>query len=312
MTPANYKCNTQELYSAARLGWDSCSEQLTEFTNFKAKYTAALIAAQLAAIDNAANLQDDQARSAKAESERISLTQIAETCLANWQKLKRYIADAFPAEQQKPNLEAAGYLYYDKAGNYNWDSIQGLLTSGQTYITANLAALQAGDNMPATFATKFQNDKTAFDTLHQQFLQSEEISQQDTETKTVANNLVYSNLMSMFLDGQEIFKTNEVIKKQFVFDQVLILISGTGTAGVKGTVTISGTSTPIANAKLELVENGKKTTSDLDGKYQILQVAADTYTLKVGAEGYQVKEIENVIIKVGTVITLNISLEPIA
>ena len=310
MTTANYKCNTQELYSAARLGWDSCSEQLTDFTSFKAKYTAPLVTAQLAAIDNAANLQDDQARSAKAESERISLTQIADTCLANWQKLKRYIADAFPAEQQKPNLEAAGYLYYDKAGNYNWDSIQGLLTSGQTYITANLAALQAGDNMPAAFATTFQTDKTAFDTLHQQFLQSEETSQQDTETKTVANNLVFSNLMSMFLDGQEIFKTNDVIKKQFIFDQVLILISGTGTAGVKGTVTISGTSIPIENAKLEITENGKKALTDFDGKYQILQVAAATYTLNVGAEGYKVKEIKNVIIKTGTVITLNISLEP--
>jgi hypothetical protein len=66
MTTANYNCNTQELYSAARLGWDSCSEQLTDFTAFKAKYTAAFITAQLAEIDTAANLPDDQARAAKA------------------------------------------------------------------------------------------------------------------------------------------------------------------------------------------------------------------------------------------------------
>lgn len=308
MTTANYNCNTQELYSAARLGWDSCSEQLTDFASFKAKYTAALITAKLAEIDNAANLPDDQARAAKAESERISLTQIADTCLANWQKLKRYIADAFSPEQQKPNLEAAGYQYYEKAGNYNWDSLQGLLTSGQTYITANLAALQANQNMPAAFATSFQTDKTEFDTLHQQFLQSEELSQQGTETKIVANNLVYSNLISMFLDGQEIYKTNEVLKKQFVFDQVLNLVSGTGTAGVKGYITADDTNAPIVGARIEIEQNGKSATTDQDGKYQILQVGANTYNIKIGAEGFTSKLVENIVIKPGTVSTLSATL----
>jgi hypothetical protein len=312
MTTANYNCNTQELYSAARLGWDSCSEQLTDFTAFKAKYTAALITTQLAEIVNAANLPDDQARAAKAESERITLTQIADTCLANWQKLKRYIADAFSTEQQKPNIESAGSQYYEKAGNYNWDSLQGLLTAGQTYIAANLAALQANQNMPATFATTFGTDKTAFDNLHQQFLQSEELSQQGTEAKIIANNKVYSNLISMFLDGQEIYKTNEVIKKQFVFDQVLNLVSGTGTAGIKGYVSADKTNAPIQGAMVAIEQNGKSATTDQDGKYQILQVAANTYNIKIGAEGYTSKLIENVVIKTGTVSTLSATLVPIS
>ena len=312
MTTANYNCNTQELYSAARLGWDSCSEQLTDFTAFKAKYTAAFITAQLAEIDIAANLPDDQARAAKAESERINLTQIADTCLANWQKLKRYIADAFSTEQQKPNIESAGSEYYEKAGNYNWDSLQGLLTAGQTYIAANLAALQANQNMPAAFATSFSTDKTAFDNLHQQFLQSEELSQQGTEAKIIANNKVYSNLISMFLDGQEIYKTNEVIKKQFVFDQVLNLVSGTGTAGIKGYITADKTNTPIQGAIVAIEQNGKSAKTDQDGKYQILQVAANSYNIKIGAEGYTSKLIENVVVKTGTVSTLSATLVPIS
>ncbi len=312
MTPTNYKCNTQELYSAARLGWDSCSEHLTDFTDFKAKYTAALITAQLAEIDFAANLPDDQARAAKAESERITLTHIADTCLANWQKLKRYIADAFSIEQQKPNLESAGSQYYEKAGNYNWDSLQGLLTAGQTYMTANLAALQANQNMPASFATTFANDKTAFDNLHQQFLQSEELSQQGTEAKIIANNKVYSNLISMFLDGQEIYKTNEVIKKQFVFDQVLNLVSGTGTAGIKGYITADNTNAPLQGALIVIEQNGKSATTDQDGKYQILQVAANTYNIKIGSEGYTSKLIENFVVKTGTVSTLSATLVPLS
>ncbi|HRG59998.1 MAG TPA: hypothetical protein PK323_13670 [Bacteroidia bacterium] len=66
-------------------------------------------------------------------------------------------------------------------------------------------------------------------------MQLVELSQQGTEAKIIANNKVYSNLISMFLDGQEIYKTNELIRKQFVFEQVLNLVSGTGTASIKFT-----------------------------------------------------------------------------
>jgi ABC-type uncharacterized transport system permease subunit len=71
---------------------------------------------------------------------------------------------------------SAGSHYYEKAGRYNWVTLEGLLTAGQTYIAVNLAALQANQNMPSTFATTFGTDKTAFVNLNHQFLQSEEDS----------------------------------------------------------------------------------------------------------------------------------------
>ena len=116
----------------------------------------------------------------------------------------------------------------------------------------------------------------------------------------------------MFLDGQEIYKTNEVIKKQFVFDQVLNLVSGTGTAGIKGYITADNTNAPIQGATVAIEQNGKSATTDQDGKYQILQVAANTYNIKIGAEGYTSKLIENVVIKTGTVSMLSVTLVPIS
>ena len=270
-----------------------------------------MVTANLTEIDTVAQLPDNQTRGAKSESERITLTQLADTNLANWQKLKRYIADAFSNAQQKPNLQAAGYQYYQKAANYNWDSLQGLLTAAQTYIAANIAVLSANDNMPPAFFANFTSNKTSFDTLHQQFLNSEENAQQQTEIKVVANNVIHSKLMSMFLDGQEIFKNDESTKKQFIFDQVLTIISGSGVAGLKGNVTIFETNTPIPNATITIVQNSKTTITNLHGHYQILQLAAQTYTIQITAPGYQDIIIENVLVKTGTISTLNVTLKPI-
>ncbi len=116
----------------------------------------------------------------------------------------------------------------------------------------------------------------------------------------------------MFLDGQEIYKINEVIKKQFFFDQVLNLVSGTGTAGIKGYITADNTNAPIQGTIVEIEQNGKSAATDQDGKYQILQVTANTYNIKIGAVGYTSKLIENVVIKTGTISTLSAILVPIS
>jgi hypothetical protein len=49
---------------------------LTDFTAFKAKYTAAFITAQLAEIDTAANLPDYQARAQKQNQKELLLLKL--------------------------------------------------------------------------------------------------------------------------------------------------------------------------------------------------------------------------------------------
>jgi hypothetical protein len=309
MTNKSYNCSQQELYTICRLGWQSCNQHLANFSAFKARYTAPYIAERQEEVEAAANLPDEQARTSDSEVFRIQLEQLAATCMADWQKLKRYIADSWPPELQKPKTDAAGQNYYNKAGNNDWEACRGLITAGSNFIAANLGTLTDNDNMPATFQDTFNADKTAFETKHQEFLDSEESSSVATENKITANNDIHSKVMVMFLDGQEIFKDNEAVKKQFVFDQVLNLASGTGTAGVRGTVTDSTTSAPIANAAVTFVINEKTSITDEDGKYQVTQVAAGTYSISFIAEGY-VHQTVSQQIKTGTISTLNIQLVP--
>jgi hypothetical protein len=69
---------------------------------------------------------------------------------------------------------------------------------------------------------------------------------------------------------------------------------------------------PIQGAIVGIEQNGKSATSDQDGKYQILQVAANTYNIKIGAVGYTSKLIENFVIKTVTVSTLSATLVPLS
>ena len=304
MTIPTYSCTQQELYSISKLAWNSCTQHLADFTAFKPRYDATFITDQERLISNAETLPDDQARSSVAEAQRIQLTDLADKCLANWQKLKRYIADAFPTNLQKPELEQAGQDYYSKAGNYNWDSIQGLLTSGQEYITNKQTTLEANNNMPPTFATDFATDKDAFNTLHRTFLDSEETARQGTATKIEANNTVHANLMSMLLDGQEIFRNDQAVRKQFVFSDLLYLIRGAGVAGLRGTVTNQADGVAIPNVAVSIAGTNKRTTTDDQGKYTITPVPAGTYNFIFDAPGFQQQIIEAQEIKTGTVSTL--------
>ena len=307
MTTRNYNCGQQELYSAALLGWESCSQHLTAFTNFSPLYDAALIATRQQEVKDASELPDEQARNAQSEIFRIELSQLAKNAMENWQKLKRYISKAWSEEFQKARLEEAGSKYYLKAGNEDWESCKGLLSSGMNFIDTYLAELTANLNMPPTFQAAFKDNKNAFFTKHQQFLDSEEAGRIATENKIVANNGVYKNLMSAFLDGQEIFKDEDAIKKQFIFDHVLNLVSGTGTAGIRGTITDAATGLTVANVTAAIETTDKTAITDEDGKYIITQVASGKYKVSFTAEGYQNKSVLQEI-KVGTISTLNVQL----
>lgn len=310
MAKANYNCTEQELYTICETAWNSCTQQLADFTAFKSKYVSAFVTGKQAAVLAARNLPDEQQRNASYETASIQLRQLGRTCCDKWQLLKRYIADAYPTELQKPMLEAAGYNYYDKAANNNWDSVKGLMTSGSTFIVAELPNLTAGGNMPLSFQTDFNTAKTNFETQHQNFLQAEEDSRVGQDTKINANNTIHADLMSMLLDGQEIFKNNEPIYKQFVFAELLYLASGVGTAGVKGQITNEANEASLENITVSISGTTKTTVSIEKGFYEINQVAAGKYNITFEGEGFETLIIKDWIVKVGTVSTLDVKMKP--
>lgn len=310
MIATQYSCSQAELYSACRLGWQSCEQHLSAFAAFKARYTATFVTDRLAEVNAAAALPDEQARGEATELYRVRLVAAADQCLATWQRLKRYVADAFPAAEQKARLEAAGWLHYERASQHNWDSVAALLQSAVNFIAANAAALAANQNMPAAFQAQCTALLTDFIATQTDFLNAKEEEAIGTADKISANNAVYQRLINMFLDGQEIFRDDEAVRKQFVFTEVLTKIGGAGTSGVSGGVTDGATGRPLEGV-LVTVEGREKSalTNDL-GRYEILQVAAGFYTIRAEKAGYQTLRQPNHEIRTGTVGRLDLVLQP--
>ena len=312
METNNYKCTQAELYAVARTGWASYTSQLASFGSYRGYYDAAYATAALAAIDAAELLPDAQARYANTEVYRTQLATLADDCLARWQTLKRYILTSFIAVEQKARLEEAGSLRYEKAANYNWEELRMMNVSAATFLAIHNAALTAGNNMPATFAPSYSSAATDFAAKMQQFLNSEEQGVIDTNAKIAANNALHTTLMNMFKDGQEIFKSQEQIKRQFVFDTVLGLITNPGAAGLRGKVISSLDGSPIIGAIVSVLEIGTSTTTDGDGNYLLKPIPVGRLSISfVAAPQYNDKVIQNINISTGLTSTLDTELDPL-
>lgn len=286
MIQKTYNCSQSELYTIATLGWNSCSQHLAQFTGFSPKYIASFITDQLDAVQVAKNLPGEAERNYDANIHHIQLSQEAKSCRDLYQRLKRCIIAAYPPEQQQASLNAAGQEFFTKASANNWAAVESLNTAAVNFTTDHTTQLQNNDNMPPSFTAIITTAATNFSVIHQTFLDDEETAKINTETKIRNNNLVYDALMSMFLDGQEIFRNQEAILDQFIFDQCLLLVSGAGTAGVRGIIKNATTNQPIALATITLGADEYSTISEPDGNYQISPTAAGTYTLSATAIGY--------------------------
>lgn len=308
---ATFKCTEQELYTVLETGWTSCLEHLSDFTLFSEEYDATFVNARLQEVQDARALPDEAQRSAVYEAARLQLSKDARTSCDRWQTLKRYISRAFPSDQHSILLKAAGANYYEGAASENWESVKGLMTSGKNFITAHSVQLLANNNMPALFPASFTSASDTFDTQHQAFLQAEESARVGTGIKNQANELIHSNGMVMFLDGQAIFRNNPEVREQFVFESVLTLVSGAGSAGFRGLISDSVTSLPINGAKVGAVGTTKVTTSEPDGRYRLI-LASGMYNLQVEMPGYQPVTLTEREVKVGTFTILNIQMVPIA
>jgi hypothetical protein len=310
MTKPVFNCSQSELYTIATLGWNSCSQHLAQFTGFKPKYNAAFITDQLSAVQYAKDLPSEAERNYDANIHHIQLTDAAKSCRDLYQRLKRYIIEAYPESQQQASLNSAGQQYFVPASANNWDAVESLMSAAVNFTSAHTAQLTNNDNMPPGFPAILTSAATGFSTLHQTFLDDEEASKIATSDKLRNNNQVYEALISMFLDGQEIFKNQEAILSQFIFEHCLLLVRGAGTAGVRGTVTDSVTTLPIEGATITVGVNDYTGTTNTNGQYEISPAAAGTYTVTVTAPGYQPLTIPSHQILTGTISTLNLLLIP--
>ena len=281
-----YGCSQQDLYSTGNLGWGFCNERLAEFTAFKSKYNKTYINSMLLGIEHAENLPDAPNRQQRRSTLKVDFKEAATGALNLWQMLKQYIIDAYPENQQKIQLSAAGAGYYNKASAFNWSALLSLLNAGNQYIEKNISPLSEHENMPAGFPATFLESKSTCNRISQEYFSSESIKAQATTDKIKANNTVYSSLSAMCKDGQRIFAKQEDIKKQFVFENLLNLSGRGGAAGIRGLFADDATGLPIEGVKISTEDGRYVTTSQKDSRYSIKRMEAGTYTVTISKKGY--------------------------
>ena len=161
--------------------------------------------------------------------------------------------------------------------------------------------------MPVTFEAAYNAAAGELKTAVEAFIDSEEMGKEATEVKIDANNAVYLKLMDMFKDGQEIFRGQDSIRDQFVFEKVLGLINGAGTAGLRGVITDIVSGLPVAGALLKVFGEDITAISNEEGKYTLTPMASGDYKVMVSRDGYENMEVLKTV-QVGVVSHLDFAL----
>ena len=286
-----YNCTQAELYAICTIGWQSYAENQPDFEAFNTTYTAVFGTDAIAAVESAKALPDYQARNEATETAYIQMTTTVDELNQKWRMLRSYIKATYPAEVQKPKLEAAGEEHYNRSVSRNWGETELMCTSAITFITANTAELTTG-GMPAAFPTDFSDQHTTFTTRYSTFTDSGQDEHEGTDAKINANNDIYHALQRMFEDGQVIYEKDPSKRERFIFARVKELITskpGGGseeTTTIRGTVIDNGTENPIAEAIIAITDTELTATTDESGEFSIEEVSLGTQEFVINSEGY--------------------------
>jgi len=289
---AEYNCATQDLYTGVEMVWTSYADRLADFTAWKTTYDATTGTDQLAALDAARLIPDQDQRTAAHSSLNKDLGPLSVDCLIKWKQLEAYIRDGFPALIYQDMLNGAGYGYYEGASKENWEDVKGLMNDGEMFIASKTAELTAG-GMPAGFDIDFTAAKDAFELKYAEFLQEEEHAREQRDEKINANNGLYHAAMAMCEDGKKIFRGVPAVREQFTWSRVQALIkSNRALHSVKGFATEADGGPVIVGALVRVLDTdgvpleGKETVTADDGFYKIIGLKNGGYRLEVSADGY--------------------------
>jgi len=83
------------------------------------------------------------------------------------------------------------------------------------------------------------------------------------------------------------------------------------TGSIRGTVYISGTTTPISGATVSIPISGFTSTTGVDGKYSLDNVPVETYTVTASKTGYNSASASGVTVSANSVTTKDFSLVPV-
>jgi len=301
-----------ELYGILETGFNSLQEFLINFTDFSPAYDAAYVVALKTEASIAESLPDEQARYANAEIFKVRLEKDNQLATDKWQMLKRYITKAYLPEELKARLEEAGQLKYKKAAAQNFEETRALLVAGKNFLDEHSADLLANNNMPPTFQAQFQTIQTNFLGNYTSMNNENESAKVATEEKVKANNAIFEKLMVVFLDGQAIFKYNEPVFDQFVFETVRQNISNR-VASISAFIQNITDNEPIEAATITITTSTGPViiTTDITGKASKV-IANGIYSIQIDATGFNSIRITDFEVKLGQSNALKQKLTPTA
>jgi hypothetical protein len=220
-----FACNEKDLYSIVSIIWNSYSKEVTKFAQYKTTYSNETAITQLANLNAVRLLPDKAARNEFHKSLRIQLKSDAIVAINAWSDISSYIRDAFPPASFKDKCNAAGHGYFNQAIAFDWDAISRLLDRGQAFISDNTSALTLA-GMPPSFPIQYAYARATFAAQYLIFMQAEENAKVQTDLRVSLNNALYLAVTALCSDAKKIFRYNAVMREQFTFHRVLILING--------------------------------------------------------------------------------------
>lgn len=221
MSIARYTCSQPALYMVSKNVIQSLSQNLPAFAAFKAKYTGVHLMTLNNALELAEHMPDFQTRKVQSDINFRNLCIAHAECCNLWQNLKRYFKTAYNGEELKLKLEEAGAGYYKKTVARNWDAANTLLTNTKMFLNKHSSELEANQNMPASFPATLNTAHTNFSKNLLTFQQTEKNIKTSSSNKINANNHLFALITEICQDGQQIFKTNPILKSQFIFNTIL-------------------------------------------------------------------------------------------
>lgn len=282
---AQYPGKENLMYEVSRTIWASCSRNIDVFAGKRAVYTDEYIAARLAEIDTAEAMPNDAQRTAAYELIRINMVTQCDTGCDAFQMLKLYIRHAFRKDEFDAQYKNAGGDMYDESAHYNWISAKSMFLQGSKFISENVVALKANQNMPNGFEAEYNEQMNAFNTLFDSYYAQRQSASEGAASKVDMNNTVYNQCIAMAMDGWQFFK-NSTIQSEFSYEAVSSMLSPAGASTASITVVDSVTEKPIVATVTDQSSERMITTDKQTGKAEFGNLAADTTSFAVEAQGY--------------------------
>ncbi|MBL0309094.1 MAG: carboxypeptidase regulatory-like domain-containing protein [Bacteroidetes bacterium] len=289
---AEYNCTQAEFYEICTILLANYRANQAALQAFKGKYTPTWGDDFEAAITAAQALPSDEERGELSETLRLEMIPLNKTCCNNWQDLKRYIAEAFSKDIQKPKLEAAGSLYYEKAADFNWEQAKAMHLDAMQFMTDHSAELDMGGlNMPAGFPGQYLTDYNAWNDKYDLFMPARQ-TKVATMNKVTANNAVYKDYaMVLCSDGQAKFRNSAAEAQFFVWETIREMVSPPSSASLKVTVSFDELDAPAVGAEVAIKKKGTNALSTatvgVDGSVTFGSIDPAVYLWSVSLAGRQ-------------------------